>query len=182
MAKLMICIAGMPGSGKSVIARVASDLGIPVYNMGDIVREETMKRYGRITPELMVETSRAIREEYGEDVVAIKTIEKIRGVGEVVVIDGVRSLKEIEVFRRHADRVVVVAVHASPKTRYKRLRERMRPGDPSTWEEFRKRDFIELSFGVGDVIALADYMIVNEGSLEEAYESAKKLFKELVGV
>lgn len=179
---LFILVTGMPGSGKTIVAEVASELGIPVYTMGDVVREETLKRYGVITPELMVETSRKMREEFGEEIIAIKTVEKVlreAGHVEAVLIDGVRSLVEVEVFKRYG-RTVIVAVHASPTTRFKRLLERKRPGDPSTYEEFVKRDRVELSLGIGNVIALADYMIVNEGSLEEARSTARRILLSLV--
>ncbi len=180
MVKLLICIVGMPGSGKSLVAEVARELGLPVYNMGDVVREETLKRYGRIMPDLMVEVSKILRNEYGEEVVALRTIERIDSSKEVIVVDGVRSLREVSVFKNYAREVVVVAVHASPKTRFNRIRSRRRPGDPDKWSEFVKRDHIELSFGIGDVIALADYMIVNEGSVEDTREYAKELFRRLV--
>jgi len=179
LSRLFILLTGMPGSGKSIVAEVARELGIPVYVMGDVVREETLKRFGVITPELMVETSRILRRESGEEIVAVKTIERIPPVHKVVLIDGVRSLKEVGVFKKYGD-VVVIAVHASPKTRFKRLLERHRPGDPTSIEEFERRDLTELGFGLGDVIALADYMIINEGSIEEARNSALKILKQLV--
>ncbi len=176
---LLVLIAGMPGAGKSIIARAARDLGLPVYNMGDIVRDETMKIYGEITPKYMRETSRIIREKYGEDYVARKTIERIRERSGVIVIDGVRSLVEVDVFRKFGD-TVILAIHASPRTRFERIRRRGRPGDPDKWEDFAKRDMIELSFGLGNVIALADYMIVNEGTIEEAYRGAYNILSKLV--
>lgn len=176
---LIVLIAGMPGAGKSIVSKTAKDLGIPVYNMGDIIREETLKFHGEITPATMRETSKKVRELYGEDYVARKTIERIKEKEGVVVVDGVRSLVEVEVFRRYGE-TVILAVHASPKTRYERIRRRSRPGDPETWEDFVKRDLIELQFGVGDVIALADYMIVNEGTIEEAYRGAYNILKKLV--
>lgn len=175
---LIVCIVGMPGSGKSVVAKAARDLGIPVYNMGDVVREETLKKYGKITSELMLRTSIELREKYGPAIIAVKTVEKIRGGHEIVAVDGVRSLDEVNVFMRYGD-VVIVAIHASPKTRFKRIIERKRPGDPSTWEEFRERDLAELRFGIGNVIALADYMIVNEESVEEAYKRAREILERL---
>ncbi|MEM1618719.1 MAG: AAA family ATPase [Desulfurococcaceae archaeon] len=179
---LFVLVAGMPGSGKSVVADVARELGIPVYTMGDVVREETLRRYGAITPELMVETSRRLRMEFGEDVVAVRTVERILRENpscSVVLIDGIRSLVEVEVFRRTGD-TVIVAVHASPRTRYERLRARRRPGDPETYEEFRKRDMVELGFGLGSVIALADHVIVNEGSIEETRSCARRILENLV--
>lgn len=175
----IILIAGMPGSGKSIVAKAARDLGIKVYNMGDVVREYTQKYYGVITPETMRETSRKLREMYGKNIVAVKTLERIDPSEKVVVIDGVRSLDEVEVFRRSGE-TIIIAIHASPKTRYERLIKRGRPGDPNNWEDFVKRDMLELSFGLGNVIALADYMIVNETTIEEAYRGAYNILKKLV--
>jgi len=63
--------------------------------------------------------------------------------------------------------VSVVAVHASPRTRYERLISRGRSDDPKNWEDFAERDLRELSVGIGNVIALAEEMLVNEGSVDE---------------
>lgn len=178
---LFILVAGMPGSGKSVVAAAAREMGIPVYTMGDVVREETLRRFGEVTIEKMVETSIALRKEFGEDVVAVRTAERALGSNSrVVVIDGVRSLREVEVFARYGE-VAIVAVHASPKTRFARLLLRKRPGDPASWEEFRMRDLSELSLGIGSVIALADYVIVNESTLEEALGKAREILRKLAG-
>lgn len=179
MKRLLILLTGMPGSGKSIVVEVARDIGIPVYNMGDVVREEVIKRHGYITPELMVKTSLDLRREQGDDIVARRTLEKIPLGEDIVLIDGVRSLVEVEFFRRHGE-VVVVAIHASPKTRYKRLLERKRPGDPSNIVEFNERDLAEINVGIGAVIALADYMIVNEGSIDETKSHVLSLLVKLV--
>lgn len=178
---IIALVAGMPGSGKSVVSEIARELGIPIYNMGDVVRAETLRRYGYITPEAMVRTSEDVRKEHGEDYVARKTMERIltNKVSCVALVDGTRSLKEVEYFRKFGE-VVIIAVHASPGTRYRRLVERGREGDPKSYEEFLMRDYTELSFGLGSVIALADYMIVNEGPLEQAKEAVRGILRELV--
>jgi len=169
----------MPGSGKSIVVEEARNFNLPVYVMGDVVREETMRRYGVVTHELMVQTSKILREERGEEIVALKTIERTKPCERVVVIDGVRSLREVEVFKRYGE-VVIVAVHASPRTRFERLLKRNRPGDPSTYEEFYKRDIVELNFGLGSVIALADVIIINEGDINETKAKAREIFKNLI--
>ncbi len=175
----IVVIAGMPGAGKSIVARAARDLGLPVYNMGDVVREETLKMFGVITPETMRETSRLVRLKYGKTYVAEKTIQRIKEEDGVVVIDGTRSLDEVEVFRKKGE-VVILAVHASPKTRFKRLLRRGRAGDPRNWDDFVKRDMTELRFGLGDVIALADYMLVNESTIDDLYRSSKRVLEGLI--
>ncbi|MCD6488702.1 MAG: flagellar hook-basal body complex protein FliE [Desulfurococcales archaeon] len=179
MTRILICVTGMPGSGKSIVAAVSKELGIPIVNMGDVVREETLRRYGMITPELLRETSIALRKEYGPKVIAERVLMRIKNIDKkIVVIDGVRSLYEIEVFKNIGN-PVILAIHASPKTRYERIRQRGRPGDPDNWEDFVKRDMIELGFGIGNVIALADYMVVNEGAIEETYKRVREILEGL---
>lgn len=177
---LIICIAGMPGSGKGVVSEAARRVGLPVYVMGDVVREEAARRGLEFTPENLSMVASKLREEEGPAAVARRVAEKMVGSGsDVVVVDGVRSLYEVEELSR-IGRVVIVAVHASPRTRFERIRRRGRPGDPRTWEEFRERDLVELGFGLGSVIALADYMLVNEGGREEAYREARRILEEAV--
>ena len=178
--RLVIVVAGMPGSGKSVVSRAARELGLPVYVMGDVVREEAARRGLEPTPANLNMVAKSLREEYGPTIVAERTAQKFRRDEEAVLVDGVRSLDEVKVFQRYGD-VVIVAVHASPRTRFERIRRRNRPGDPRTWEEFVSRDLTELGFGIGSVIALADYMIVNEEkSLDEVLEEARVLLQEKI--
>ena len=178
--RVIVVVAGMPGSGKSLVSRAAREIGLPVYVMGDVVREEAARRGLEPTPANLNRVARSLREEYGPTIVAERTAQKFRGDEEAVLVDGVRSLDEIKVFRRYGD-VVVVAVHASPRTRFERIRRRNRPGDPKTWEEFVARDMTELGFGIGNVIALADYMIVNEDkAMDEVLEEAKKLLRDKI--
>lgn len=179
MCLKIVLVAGMPGAGKSIVSKAAHDLGIPVYNMGDIVREDVLKFYKEITSETMRETSRRVRKLYGEDYVARRTLERIKEKEGVVLIDGVRSLVEVEVFKGRGP-TYIIAVHASPKTRFERIKKRKRPGDPTDWRGFVKRDYTELSFGVGNVIALADFMIVNEYSIDEAYRGAREILERLI--
>ena len=115
--------------------------------------------------------------------IAQKMIEKIERspcMGNLFIVDGVRSLEEVEEFRKHYD-TIVVAVHASPKTRFKRLLRRGRSDDPKTWEEFLERDLRELGWGLGSVIATADYMLVNEGSVRELQKAARRIVEEVLG-
>jgi len=101
-------------------------------------------------------------------VVAKKCIPKIVSANtDVVLVDGIRSLNEIQEFKKSFPQFVLIAVHSSPETRFGRLFRRKRSDDPSEWEVFLERDLRELSVGQGNVIAMADYMIVNEGTLDE---------------
>jgi dephospho-CoA kinase len=164
-----LVVAGMPGSGKGVFSDVARSKGFEVYVMGDVIREELVKRGMQVTRENMAYMAREVRRLYGEDFVARRIVEKIlaskgREVSgcRFVIIDGSRSPAELELFRRSFSSVVLIAIHSNPETRYKRLVLRGREGDPREWDEFVARDASELSLGLGSLIALADVMIVNE--------------------
>jgi len=163
--RVLICVTGMPGSGKSVVSRALGKLAKRVVSMGDAVREEARRRGLPTDLRTMMELAQRLREERGPAAVAKLVLEILEEEG-TYVIDGVRSLHEIDVFREFGN-VIIVAVHASPRTRFSRLSTRGRRDDPKSWEEFVARDMKELGFGIGGVIALADVMVVNEDKSPE---------------
>ena len=48
--------------------------------------------------------------------------------------------------------------------------------------EFQNRDKRELGFGIGDVIATSDFMVINEGPLWRFKSQAKKIVKQQMEV
>jgi dephospho-CoA kinase len=176
----LVIVTGMPGAGKSGIAQTFHDVGIPVIVMGDVIRNETLRRGLDPNPENTKKVMLELREKNGPGAVASFCIEELKASdSNLVVIEGCRSIAEIEVFDGCADSVTIVCVHTSPKERYKRLVERNREDAPPSWEVFRERDIREISVGLGGVIALSDIMIVNEGTLAEFQEQSKELVKRL---
>jgi dephospho-CoA kinase len=171
----VIAIAGMPGSGKAVVSKAASLRKIPVLICGDIVREETKRRGLAPTPENTGKVMLTIRREEGPAVVADRLLPKIESsTAQLVIVEGVRSMDEVNALRRNHT-VKIVAVHSSPETRYERLVTRGRSDDPKSWEEFAERDMRELGVGIGSVIALAQEMLINEGSFEDLSAAAEAL-------
>ncbi len=183
MPRIAILIAGMPGAGKSIVTSIASEMGIPVVTMGDVVREEASRRGLEPTLANLLRVADELRCTYGPHAIAMLTLKKVQSLDTcAVMIDGVRSLNEVEYFRHKLScHVVIMAIHASPRTRFERLLKRGRPGDPKNWDEFRERDIKELSWGLGNVIALADIMLVNEGRLEEFISSVRNLLRQVLG-
>jgi dephospho-CoA kinase len=168
----IIGITGMPGAGKTTIASyVSSKFGIPTFSMGNIIREKSIELGYGLSKEGQRKVVKILREQGGKDIVAKLTLEKIeKSNSKLVIIDGIRSPSEVEFFSKHA-RIVILALHASPKRRFYLLKKRGREDDPKDFNEFKERDKIELELGIGSVIAVADYMIVNEYiTVEELYK------------
>jgi len=175
----VIVIVGMPGSGKAKASRVARELGYPVLVCGDVIREEAKRRGLPPTPDNIGKLMLKMREEEGRAIVACRLIPRIQGQdSHVVVVEGARNIEEIDEFRRHYD-VRTLAIHASPSTRFSRLKSRGRSDDPKNWNDFIVRDQREIDVGIGRLIGTADRMIVNEGSIQEFKYSVNKLLKEM---
>jgi len=171
----------MPGSGKGVFRKTVQRMGCPVVIMGDVVREEVKRRNLKPTPENLGKTMLNLRELEGPAAIAKRCIPKLKkATGRIVVIDGVRSLAEVEIFKKHFPNFVLVAIYASPETRYQRLFRRKRSDDPTNWETFMERDLRELGVGMGTVIAAADHTIVNEGTLAQLKTEIRLVMKEMI--
>lgn len=177
----VIGVTGLPGSGKSVVARVANNLGFNVIRMGDVIRDEALKRNEGIG-----ETAIKLRKEYGKYVVAERCVEMIKEAShksskekneKKYIIEGIRSPAEVEIFRKHFGKFKVIAIFSSPKTRFMRLKRRNRSDDSSELSEFKNRDQRELNFGIGNAISTSDYMIVNEGPIWKYKNSIRIILK-----
>lgn len=173
--KLVIGLAGMPGSGKSLAVDTAREMGYDVVVMGDVIRQETLKRGLELTPQNVGKVMLELRQEGGNYVIAQKCIPKIEEqTRPKVLVDGLRSLYEAEIFKEHFAKFSLVVVHASPETRFNRLFNRHRSDDPKEWKVFHERDMRELSVGLGNVIAMAEQMIVNDNSFEHVKAKVKE--------
>jgi len=173
--KLVIGLAGMPGSGKSLVVDTARELGYDIVVMGDVVRQETLARGLELTPQNVGKVMLELRQKEGNFVIAKKCIPKIEEqTSSKVFVDGLRSLYEADIFREHFPKFTLVAVHASPEIRFNRLCCRGRSDDPSTWEVFHERDMRELTVGVGNAIALSEQIIVNDNSIEQFKAKVKE--------
>ena len=167
--KIVVGLAGMPGAGKSLVVETAREEGYAVVVMGDVVREETQKRGLDPNPKNIGKVMLELREKCGNSIIAEKCIPRIeqQESGKVIV-DGLRSLSEVDAFKAHFSRFSLVAVHASPEIRFNRVSRRRRSDDPDGWDVFHERDMRELGVGLGNAIAMAEHLIVNENRRDDA--------------
>jgi len=175
----IIGVSGLPGSGKSLVSDMAIERGAIMVSMGDIVREEAKKR-----GEDSKETAKNLRKEFGEFIISELTIKKIKklideGNDKPIIIDGIRSHHEVDMFKENFDNFMVLSIFTNPTLRFERLKKRMREDDSTEYSEFKKRDYSELSFGIGNVISLSDKIIINESDLESYKEKINEFLEEI---
>jgi dephospho-CoA kinase len=158
----IVCVTGMPGAGKTTATKALVGSGFTIVSMGDVVRREAQKRGLGLDKEGQKLMMLTLRAEGGPAAVAKLCVEEIREKDlRKVVIDGARSLEEVNTFRG-VGTVRVLGIHASPMRRYELLCSRGRDDDPLSFSDFEARDQRELELGLGKVIALADRIIENE--------------------
>jgi dephospho-CoA kinase len=177
----VVAIVGMAGAGKSEVARVFEGHGFKKVRFGDITDEELKSRGLEANEENERYIRQQLRKEHGMAAYAKLNLPRIDSSlkSSNVVVDGLYSWEEYTLLKeRYGRRFITVAVWASPANRHGRLAHRIER--PLTLEEAASRDKSEIeNINKGGPIAMADFTIVNEASLEELAKEAERVLSDL---
>jgi dephospho-CoA kinase len=178
----VVSIVGMTGSGKSEVASVFRAKGFTPVRFGDITDEEVKKLGLPLTEQNERPVRERLRKEYGMAAYAILSLPRIDAALKKshVVVDGLYSWEEyIYLQDRYGDNFIVVAVWASPQTRYKRLGSRkIRPLTP---EQATGRDHSEIdNLNKGGPICMADYTVLNGSGMVALKRQVERIIKRLI--
>ena len=173
----IVSIVGMAGSGKSEVARVFESNGFTRIRFGDLTDQE-IERQGL---ELNEDNERYVREllrkKHGMSTYAKLNLPRIDEASKYsnIVIDGLYSWEEYALLKTYyGEGFCVVAVWASPKTRYARLANRKSRSLTET--EAASRDAAEIeNANKGGPIAMAAFTIINESSLENLRKEVRRI-------
>jgi dephospho-CoA kinase len=173
----LISIVGMAGAGKTEVARIFKDHGFARIRFGDLTDDEIEKRGLDLNEENERYIRELLRKEHGMEAYAKLNLEKVDAALKLsdVVIDGLYSWEEYIFLKSYyQENLYVVAVWASPKMRCQRLISRAERG--LTLAEVAARDKAEIeNANKGGPIAMADFTIVNESSLEGVAEEVGRI-------
>ena len=178
MPKLIVCLTGMPGAGKSTIVFKLKEEGYETFSLGDGVRAEAKRQNLEPTGENLGKLMLELRQKNGPGAIAELIKESIQKTNhEIIIIDGIRSIHEINVLKETGN-LKLLAVEASSETRFNFLTQRKRSDDPLTREKFEERDNREISVGLQEIIELADETIENNNvTIDELVHSAIEIFQ-----
>ncbi len=176
----VVAIVGMAGSGKSTAAEVFEKSGYARIRFGDVTMDELRRRGLPVNEENESVVRETLRIESGMDVYAKLNEPKVMEAAKKgnVVIDGLYSWQEYIYLKPLFPGLVLLTICASPKTRYSRLSGRNVRA--LSWEEANERDHAELeNLNKGGPIAMSDYTIINEGTLEDVQRRVSSLIRRL---
>jgi dCMP deaminase len=179
---MILGIAGRYASGKGEAVAFLGARSFAVHSLSDVIRDELAKRGLGETRERMIETGNALRAAEGPGALATRLLPRLAPDRNAVV-DSIRHPAEVEVLRAASPRFRLIWIDADESARLARLRSRGRAGDPESLEELRRLEGLELGSDdpsaqqLSAVRALADEVIVNDGSLEELHAQLARLLR-----
>ena len=181
---MIVAIVGMPGSGKSEVAKVFEESGFKRIRFGDITDQEILARGLELNESNERYIRSLLREVYGLDAYAKLNLPHITSALEnnfKVVIDGLYSWEEYCLLKeQYKEELFVVAIWASPRARYNRLASRT--VRPLSFHEASDRDKDEIQLiNKGGPIAMADFTLKNDSSLDNLVIEVKELVQYLNG-
>jgi len=183
MKNKVICVVGMPGSGKSLVSDELVKHGFAYIRFGQITLDKVKEKGLSVTEDNEKKVREELRKEHGMAAFALLNIPKIDELLEKsnVVVDGLYSWSEYKTLKeKYGEKMYVVAVYAPPKMRYQRLENRKGTDDEEqrfrsiSKEDARARDYAEIeNLEKGGPIVMADFTVVNTGSIDQLKKQIK---------
>jgi len=175
--KKVVAIVGMPGSGKSEVARAFEEHGFKTVRFGDTTDGELSTRGLDRNEENERYVRQRLRGEHGMAAYARLNLPRIDGALESanVVINGLYSWEEYLLLKEYyGERLTIIAVWSAPSTRYRRLATRR--VRPLTSDQAASRDRSEIeNLNKGGPVAMADFTVLNEGSLGDLRRQVEQM-------
>jgi len=181
----VIAAVGKNGTGKDFfLERIRDTHGIPMVSIGDIARELAAKDGLELTRENLHRTSQKYMGQFGQTFFPEQIAKKVRESGApVYLISGIRPPSDVRFFRERfgADFLLVDIVVSDDAVRYARMLARGSARDGGSAEKLREFDAAEeAKFQTSRSEAMADVVILNDGSAEDFYAAIEKFYLEFV--
>ncbi len=182
MVKQVIGLVGLPGSGKNEVAKYLNEMGFEYFSLSDTLRNILSYLEMNHKRKPLEDIGDILRENLGGEVLARGTklqIDKV--VNQNCVVDGIRNPAEIK-FLRDQLGAKIIGVTINSEKMFKNIKDRDRPGDPKSLEEFEKMVARELGVGesesglqVEKCLEMADFVIENNGTVEDLRKDINKI-------
>ena len=163
---MIVGISGTIGAGETTACEILEKKGFKKISLSDILREKLKEEGKEINRQNLRALGEKLRSEKGMDVLARMALENTEG---DIVIDSVFTKEEANYIQSKGG--IIIGVVAPIELRYERVLKR--DGEIS-WEEFQKKDEWDRKGRTDVVLEEADFIIVNDGSMEEFEEALEK--------
>lgn len=182
---MLLGITGTDGSGKgTVVEYLVNEKGFVHYSARAIWEEEFVKRGMESNRANMRLVANELRAEHGNDFLVTYYLKKMEEEQpEHAVIESIRTTAEADTLCKNGG--ILLAVDADQKLRYERIQARKSSSDQISFEEFKKHEELEMNdpdphgMQKAKVIAMADYTVYNDGTLEELHAQIEEVLSRI---
>ncbi len=184
---MIIGLTGTVCAGKGRVADYFKERGYAYFSCSDELRAYATEHGIEITRTNLQNLGNRLREENGNAVLANWIGEKIKkhSVYDAIV-DSIRNPAEVHELRTLND-FYLIGVDAPIELRFNRVLARNRENDPRSFDDFLKLDDKdrgvgekESGQGVGKCLPLADFQLINDGSLEDTKRKINEIYERLI--
>lgn len=181
--KIIVGVAGEMASGKDTVTRhIVEKYGGREFGFSDSLRDLLDRLHMPKDREHLTRISMALRQEFGQDVLArIIDGDAKEAVERIVVIDGVRRPMDIEILGKNPE-FSLVYVEADFMVRYERIKGRGQNSDDAgkTIEAFKADHLLETEVTIPALRSEADHIINNDGTFEALIEQVDAVMDRLI--
>ena len=186
--KIYLGIVGSIASGKEAVADyLKKEYGFVSFSLSFVVHQERERRkIKEFTRQTLQDIGNDLRKKYGRDILARRAISYFNNLKNTkIIIEGIRNPAEVK-YLKTLPNFILIGVKTRKELRFKRLLKRAKPWDPRTWEEFLEIDKRDWGEGeddsgqqVGKCLAMADFVLTNNGTKKELYQQVERLMDEI---
>lgn len=162
------------------MAKFLSARGFAVHSLSDIVREAAAQSGLEPSRDNLIATGVALRAAEGPGVLAARILPRLAS---RAVVDSIRGPAEVAVLRT-LPAFILLGVDAPMPLRFERSVLRGRLGDGATLQEFERQEERENAGSetgqqLRRTLALADRVLVNDGTISDLHARAQALFRDI---
>lgn len=180
--KIIIGLVGTLASGKGAVKEyLINNHEAKGCKFSDIFRDVLNRLNIPITRDNLQKVSTSLRSNFGEDLLSKTIISDVGKIdSKIVIVDGIRRFTDMNNLK-NLPNFFILAVDADSKLRYERMKARNEnEGDSSkTYEDFLKDENAEADRQIPEVIKTADFLIENNGTLEDLHRQIDKIIEKI---
>lgn len=181
MEKKILGITGMNRAGKGAIVDYLKKNNFEHLSASDFITEEIVKRNMPVNRDSMIEVANDLRAKFGAGYIVEELLRRAGESKNNTVIESIRTLGEVKKLKEKG--AVLLAVDAYIKIRYQRAVKDGGVKDNVSFEEFveqEKKEWESTDPNKQNLKAcreVADFVIENNGTIEELNEKVEKILK-----
>ena len=181
---MIIGLTGTLCAGKGTVVEFLKAHNFKHFSVRDFLYEEIDKRGLPRNRDSLIFVANDLRKTHGPGYLAESLFSRAQELGGDVIIESLRAPGELDALSSKGD-FILLAIDADRALRYKRMLSRGSETDFVDFKTFCQQEDSEMQNtdpfkqNISACIARANYVLTNEGSLDDLHHQLKKILKEL---